>query len=257
MDFFSLQQEFEDLFWQIRSSDLLAAEADWEPTEDEPTAYIKVTIGFSVADDGNLSWCHQTGCNESSGGAYPYSRWYTTEIAEQSDCGEEAFSAVKEIYSTLRHYGHEVGELGLLWSLESNSYAMRVKEASANRWSSNETVIKTYDPYEGSEETLISFFLSDNSQIIDLGDDEFALIAKIVEAPGASPRITYYSMGNFPDNYQAVKWAADYAFFAYQRFERDRHLAACPSSERIDWVDDKFNPIPQTNLPDPDIGGVW
>ena len=58
-------------------------------------------------------------------------------------------------------------------------------------------------------------------------------------------QVSYFDMGEFPailDNRQAMENIKRYADYVVKGFSENFNLAHCPSFERIDDVDDNFNP---------------
>lgn len=59
-------------------------------------------------------------------------------------------------------------------------------------------------------------------------------------------QISYFNMGEFPailDNRQAMANIERYADYVVKGFSENFNLCHCPSFERIDNVDDNFNPL--------------
>lgn len=60
-----------------------------------------VTVGATVADDGELSWSYQTGDNSFTGGAYGHATWGVGYLYRRSNCAEVADAIVDEIADQL------------------------------------------------------------------------------------------------------------------------------------------------------------
>lgn len=82
---------------------------------------------------------------------------------------------------------------------------------------------------------------------VELFVDGLSLIFKQVTIYRGHPQTDYYNLGEFPDlldNFSIMELIKRYAEYVILGYMETFNLTHCPSFERIDNVDEKYNPLP-------------
>lgn len=92
---------------------------------------------------------------------------------------------------------------------------------------------------------VLSFFVSDQGSYVE---SDYRLILRVESySYGQRDDVAYFDLGNFVDsldNRISVANVQRYAQYVLDGYVETWSLQHCPSFERLDDVDDNFNPIP-------------
>lgn len=96
---------------------------------------------------------------------------------------------------------------------------------------------------------VLSFFVSDQGSYVE---SDYRLILRVESySYGQRDDVAYFDLGNFVDsldNRISVANVQRYAQYVLDGYVETWNLQHCPSFERLDDVDDNFNPIPMQQV---------